>query len=907
MKRINRLGLLLLIVLARLAVADNLPSNERSSDMRLRLKSSSFGIGHVLPTTQPDVLAWQNQGFSQPFLFQLGAIRSLSPQFANDRQAIDEALSFIVETGSREAFVGRLVQLDPQTVVVQSKIYGTVSIPRADVRSMIRVEKSGEILYPGLPHSNVWTPIQNSQNSPSWEFRGGMFHALRQQAAIVGEVDLPDRCEIVLALSWKGVPDFVIRLGTTSDYQSKDPAPAAARIEVSNRNAILIRETPHNADLTRLQELVESDPQLTLRVFLDQRAGVAIAQDIHGRRLGQVQLDEDNPQIRGAVHIANYGPGLTVERFEVRAWDGISQVGSSDPHDLRLTNGQTLQGEVVALEGGGQMLVVRTKDGQVKRIAIAEISFARLGVGDDRNKVPDEPNQTAIQSADAESTVEVILADRSRIIGQWLPAANDKLGVRSTAFDKDVRFEPQQLAGMNGTSEKFTTARTDHRNGRLTLGDSELAGYLVDSPSELESLQWNPQGSLSSSSLWPDADGMILYVQRPHAGLSAMPKGNATTEGYPIRFLNGETVNAQVQRIDERGVYFQSSETQLNFVEHSRVDGVWLGPLASTAKQPTPEKLERLKIVPRSLKDDPPTHLIRSVSGDLLRCRLIELNDRLAVVEVHRDQQPVPREQIAQIIWLHDRNWQKEPTANGAPGVNPVQVDPLGSHELSIFVEQLDRGVMLVPSKLQAGVLYGKSKLLGDCKVQLNDVDRILFGSNLETRIERLEKNPWVLSLAQAPRAFAEVGGNQTPNHDTSIVGQSAPRFELKALDGRTVRLNDFAGRIVVLEFWTSWNGPSVVNLNAIRGLIADLSSTQIAFVAVNVQEAQSKAMSAAAKLQIIDCTLLDKDGSIAAAYQASALPCTVVIDSKGIVSRVLVSEGEKMQSQLRETLNDLH
>ena len=82
-------------------------------------------------------------------------------------------------------------------------------------------------------------------------------------------------------------------------------------------------------------------------------------------------------------------------------------------------------------------------------------------------------------------------------------------------------------------------------------------------------------------------------------------------------------------------------------------------------------------------------------------------------------------------------------------------------------------------------------------------------------------------------------------------VGEAAPDFELDLFDGNRVRLSDFKGKVVVLNFWASWCPPCRKEMPAFERTWQEYRDQGVVFVGVAVQdyEADSRAFAREARV----------------------------------------------------------
>jgi AhpC/TSA family len=125
-----------------------------------------------------------------------------------------------------------------------------------------------------------------------------------------------------------------------------------------------------------------------------------------------------------------------------------------------------------------------------------------------------------------------------------------------------------------------------------------------------------------------------------------------------------------------------------------------------------------------------------------------------------------------------------------------------------------------------------------------------------------------------------------------ATIGQTAPNFSAKDVDGKSVSLADYKGKTVVLE-WVNPGCPYVrkhYDAGNMQGTQKMAASKNVVWLAINSTELAHQDYLAPAKLgawmksqnAVATRTLMDEDGAIGKAYGARTTPHMYIIDAKG-------------------------
>lgn len=163
------------------------------------------------------------------------------------------------------------------------------------------------------------------------------------------------------------------------------------------------------------------------------------------------------------------------------------------------------------------------------------------------------------------------------------------------------------------------------------------------------------------------------------------------------------------------------------------------------------------------------------------------------------------------------------------------------------------------------------------------------------------------LALAGCGPAGLEssVGGpsdsSESSSDDAAL--EPAPSFTLVSLEGADVSTSDFAGQVVLIDFWATWCGPCHYQADILKALHEDFEGKGVQFLAVSLGEPEEIVRTFVEENPYPYPVLIDPEDRLSPELGIFVLPTVMVIDRDGNVtySQPGVSQAESLRRALYE------
>jgi cytochrome c biogenesis protein CcmG/thiol:disulfide interchange protein DsbE len=118
----------------------------------------------------------------------------------------------------------------------------------------------------------------------------------------------------------------------------------------------------------------------------------------------------------------------------------------------------------------------------------------------------------------------------------------------------------------------------------------------------------------------------------------------------------------------------------------------------------------------------------------------------------------------------------------------------------------------------------------------------------------------------------------------------------LSSLEGQRLKLSDFHGRVVLLNFWATWCGPCRAEIPELNKLERDFGASGLAVVGVSWDDSAAGVREFQNQIRQ-DYTVLLGGEDIQDKFEAvRSLPTTYVIDRKGRIRQMIIGARDRTQ-----------
>ena len=151
-----------------------------------------------------------------------------------------------------------------------------------------------------------------------------------------------------------------------------------------------------------------------------------------------------------------------------------------------------------------------------------------------------------------------------------------------------------------------------------------------------------------------------------------------------------------------------------------------------------------------------------------------------------------------------------------------------------------------------------------------------------------MKRNAWILGLLAIVVAIMFLAPRFVkPRHKTGlplvVQGQIAPDFQLKDIDGKTVKLSDYRGKAIILNFWATWCPPCKTEIPWFVDLQNKYSGQGLEVLGVALDDSSEKDIADFAKeMKMNYPVLIGKEETSDLYGGVAALPTTFYIDRGG-------------------------
>ena len=138
----------------------------------------------------------------------------------------------------------------------------------------------------------------------------------------------------------------------------------------------------------------------------------------------------------------------------------------------------------------------------------------------------------------------------------------------------------------------------------------------------------------------------------------------------------------------------------------------------------------------------------------------------------------------------------------------------------------------------------------------------------------------------------------------SNFIGQTAMDFQVKDLNGQPLSIDQFRGKVVLLDFWATWCGPCLQEMPNVKQTYAKYKNQNFEIIGISLDRSKAPLESYIEKEGIRWPNYYDSTRQVSNMYQVSSIPSTFLIDGDGLIRKTNL-RGSALESAVAQLVQE--
>ncbi|QDQ02199.1 thiol-disulfide oxidoreductase ResA [Lysinibacillus fusiformis] len=174
----------------------------------------------------------------------------------------------------------------------------------------------------------------------------------------------------------------------------------------------------------------------------------------------------------------------------------------------------------------------------------------------------------------------------------------------------------------------------------------------------------------------------------------------------------------------------------------------------------------------------------------------------------------------------------------------------------------------------------------------------------METKKRRLAMRTVVLALIIGALIYTLCMSFFKEKKDIISIGDEAPNFILKDMNGVEFQLSNYKGKGVFLNFWGTYCGPCKKEMPYMNNVFKEYQADGVEILAINIGEAELRVNNFIDQYGLNFPILYDSGGTVTSLYDFIPLPTTFLIDKDGMIVDII--SGTLSEESIRASMDKI-